>query len=67
MVYNMGSIDHPVGEVFTRVDDGRYHVVRFTRDGPNSTIQVDDLDIQPKIPTGKLTGCNFCVASEFTS
>ena len=25
-----------------RVNDGKYHVIRFTRDGVNSSLQVDD-------------------------
>jgi len=53
VVYNMGMMDHPIGALFEKVNDGRYHVVRFTREGPNSTIQVDDHPIQPKHPTGK--------------
>ena len=53
VVYNMGTMDHPIGELFEKVNDGKYHVVRFTRDGPNSTIQVDDLAIQTKNPTGR--------------
>ena len=52
VVYNMGTMNHPIGELFNKVNDGRYHIVRFTRSGPNSTIQVDDLDIQTKNPTG---------------
>ena len=52
VVYNVGSTDHPVGELFTGVDDGQYHVVRFTRDGQNATIQLDGLPVQPKYPTG---------------
>ena len=53
-VYNMGTMDHALGDVFEKVNDGVYHVVRFTRNGPNSTIQVDDLSIQAKHPTGEL-------------
>ena len=53
VVYNMGTMDHPIGELFEKVNDGKYHVVRFTRDGPNSTIQVDDLAVQTKNPTGR--------------
>ena len=52
VVYNMGTMDHPIGELFEQVNDGQYHIVRFTRQGPNSTIQVDDLQIQTKNPTG---------------
>ena len=46
-------MDHPIGELFEAVNDNNYHVVRFTRQGPNSTIQVDDLPVQPKHPTGE--------------
>ncbi|KAK7504775.1 hypothetical protein BaRGS_00003803, partial [Batillaria attramentaria] len=52
-VYNMGTRDYPIGELFERVNDGRYHVVRFTRSGPNSTIQVDNLMMQTKMPRGQ--------------
>ena len=53
VVYNMGTMDHPIGDFYGKVSDGQYHVVRFTRSGPNSTIQVDDLNPQLKNPTGK--------------
>ena len=49
----MGTMDHPTGEFFDKVNDGKYHVVRFTRMGPNSTFQVDNLDVQTKNPKGK--------------
>ena len=52
MVYNMGTTGHPIGELFEKVNDGKYHVVRFTRDGPNATIQVDNLAVQTKNPIG---------------
>jgi len=55
VIYNMGFMDHPVGELFEKVNDGRYHVVRFHRDGPNATIQVDQLPVQAKFPTGELS------------
>ena len=35
-----------------KVDDGKYHVVRFTRSGANSTLQLDELQIQTKYPSG---------------
>ena len=38
--YNLGTMDIAVGEPNVLVNDGRYHVVRFTRSGPNSTLQV---------------------------
>jgi len=35
-----------------RVDDGKYHVVRFTRSGANSTLQLDEMQVQTKHPIG---------------
>ena len=48
--YNLGTQDITVGETNVLVNDGRYHVVRFTRSGPNSTLQVDDNQTQRKHP-----------------
>lgn len=53
MVYNMGTNDHPIGEISVKVSDNAYHVVRFTRSGANSTIQVDDYNVQTNHPSGK--------------
>jgi len=53
MVYNMGKNDHPIGEIGVKVNDNAYHVVRFTRSGANSTIQVDDYNVQMNHPAGK--------------
>ncbi|KFM82907.1 Neurexin-3-alpha, partial [Stegodyphus mimosarum] len=53
MLYNMGTEDHPIGEHSVHVNDGQYHVVRFTRSGANSTIQVDDHNVQVKHPPGR--------------
>ncbi|KAG7203258.1 hypothetical protein KM043_010356 [Ampulex compressa] len=52
-VYNMGTNDHPIGEVSVKVNDNQYHVVRFTRTGPNSTLQIDDYNLQSNHPSGK--------------
>ncbi|XP_008554083.1 neurexin-3 [Microplitis demolitor] len=46
VVYNIGTNDHAIGEVGVKINDNQYHVVRFTRNGSNSTLQVDDYDIQ---------------------
>jgi len=51
-IYNVGMMDHAVGVQQHRVSDGVYHVVRFSRGGPNSTLQIDDLPVQYKRPTG---------------
>lgn len=53
VAYNLGTEDLAIGDMSVRVDDGKYHVVRFTRSGPNSTLQIDDNQIQAKHPYGK--------------
>ncbi|XP_023287827.1 neurexin-3, partial [Orussus abietinus] len=50
-VYNMGTNDHPIGEVGVKVNDNQYHVIRFTRSGANSTLQVDDYNLQANHPS----------------
>ncbi|CAG2181669.1 unnamed protein product, partial [Oppiella nova] len=41
------------GELSFPVNDGKYHIVRFTRSGQNSTIQVDNHNIMSKAPAGR--------------
>jgi neurexin len=52
-IYNVGLTDHVVSDSYVKVNDGEYHVIRFTRNGANATLQIDDLPQQVKIPTGK--------------
>lgn len=54
MVYNVGSNDHPLGDIGMKVNDNAYHVVRFTRHGANSTLQVDDFNVQVNHPQGNI-------------
>lgn len=54
MVYNIGSHDLPLGEIAVKVNDNNYHVVRFTRSGPNATLQLDDYNVQVLFPQGKI-------------
>lgn len=50
--YNMGSqMSVPIGDHFTKVTDGNYHVVKVTRDGAAATLQVDSNDVIRKDPT----------------
>ena len=51
--YNLGTEDLAIGEMNKRVDDGEYHVVRFTRSGANSTLQIDEMQVQTKHPQGR--------------
>uniref|UniRef100_A0A6P4F4M0 Neurexin-3 n=1 Tax=Drosophila rhopaloa TaxID=1041015 RepID=A0A6P4F4M0_DRORH len=55
MVYNIGSVDLPLGEIGTKVNDNAYHVVRFQRKGGNATLQLDDYNVQALTPQSKWT------------
>jgi neurexin len=51
-MYNMGLSDHVVRVLTKRFNDGLYHIVRYWRNGANSTLQVDDLPAAHTQPTG---------------
>ena len=50
----MGSKDITVGDIAAKVNDGKYHVVRFSRSGANSTLQIDDNTPQEHFPLGEV-------------
>ncbi|KAI1897266.1 hypothetical protein AGOR_G00081540 [Albula goreensis] len=52
VTFNIGTVDISVRETSTAVNDGKYHVVRFTRNGGNATLQVDNWPINEHYPTG---------------
>ncbi|XP_074547934.1 neurexin 3a isoform X4 [Halichoeres trimaculatus] len=52
VTFNIGTVDITVQEGSTPVNDGKYHVVRFTRNGGNATLQVDNWSINEHFPTG---------------
>ncbi|XP_029973503.1 neurexin 3a isoform X5 [Salarias fasciatus] len=52
VTFNIGTVDISVLESSTPVNDGKYHVVRFTRNGGNATLQVDNWSINEHFPTG---------------
>ncbi|XP_020569416.1 neurexin-3a isoform X1 [Oryzias latipes] len=52
VTFNIGTVDIIVQESSTPVNDGKYHVVRFTRNGGNATLQVDNWAINEHFPTG---------------
>ncbi|XP_028250666.1 neurexin 3a isoform X6 [Parambassis ranga] len=52
VTFNIGTVDISVQES-TPVNDGKYHVVRFTRNGGNATLQVDNWSINEHFPTGR--------------
>lgn len=53
MVYNLGLEDLSLGHLGLPVNDDRYHIVRFTRSGPNATLQVDNHNVLATFPPGK--------------
>ncbi|XP_026147339.1 neurexin 3b isoform X4 [Carassius auratus] len=53
VTFNIGTVDISVKEMTTEVNDGKYHVVRFTRNGGNATLQVDNWPINEHFPSGR--------------
>ncbi|RXN31188.1 neurexin-3b isoform X8 [Labeo rohita] len=53
VTFNIGTVDISVKEMNTEVNDGKYHVVRFTRNGGNATLQVDNWPINEHFPSGR--------------
>lgn len=51
MVYNMGQENIPVVTLQQKVNDGKYHVVRFRRSGTDAVLEVD-WESQNKNPVG---------------
>ncbi|XP_051776111.1 neurexin 3a isoform X11 [Erpetoichthys calabaricus] len=52
VTFNIGTVDITIQETSTTISDGKYHVVRFTRNGGNATLQVDNWPINEHYPTG---------------
>ncbi|XP_027885017.1 neurexin 1a isoform X14 [Xiphophorus couchianus] len=53
VVFNVGTDDINIEESSKFVNDGKYHVVRFTRSGGNATLQLDDLPVIERYPSGR--------------
>ncbi|KAM9355508.1 neurexin 3b [Pholidichthys leucotaenia] len=53
VTFNIGTVDISVKESNTAVNDGKYHLVRFTRNGGNATLQVDNWPVNEHFPTGR--------------
>ncbi|XP_071972859.1 neurexin 3 isoform X5 [Engystomops pustulosus] len=52
VTFNIGLMDISIREDSTPVNDGKYHVVRYTRNGGNATLQVDNRTINEYYPGG---------------
>ncbi|KAF7204160.1 transcript variant X8 [Nothobranchius furzeri] len=53
VVFNVGTDDINIEESSKFVNDGKYHIVRFTRSGGNATLQLDDLPVIERYPSGR--------------
>ncbi|XP_038629666.1 neurexin 3a isoform X5 [Scyliorhinus canicula] len=54
VVFNVGTDDIVIKETSNVVNDGNYHLVRFTRNGGNATLQVDNWAVNEFYPTGNI-------------
>ncbi|XP_061721601.1 neurexin 1 isoform X2 [Cydia pomonella] len=66
MVYNVGGGDHPLGDETARVDDGAYHVARFTRNGSRAALQIDNYAVNIRHPQGGQQSTIFNSMSSIT-
>ncbi|XP_023676877.1 neurexin-1a isoform X2 [Paramormyrops kingsleyae] len=64
VVFNVGTDDIYIEETTKFVNDGKYHVVRFTRSGGNATLQVDDLPVIERYPTGNIDNERLAIARQ---
>lgn len=60
VIFNVGTDDITIDEPAVIVNDGKYHVVRFTRSGGNATLQVDNHPVIERYPPGKTDGTRLC-------
>ncbi|XP_015476757.1 neurexin-1 isoform X31 [Parus major] len=51
--FNVGTDDIAIEEMNAIINDGKYHVVRFTRSGGNATLQVDNWPVIERYPAGR--------------
>ncbi|XP_023808956.1 neurexin-3b isoform X6 [Oryzias latipes] len=64
VTFNIGTVDISVKETSTVVNDGKYHLVRFTRNGGNATLQVDNWPINEHFPSGNSDFERFHMANK---
>ncbi|XP_048392717.1 neurexin 1a isoform X35 [Stegostoma tigrinum] len=53
VIFNVGTDDITIEESSGIVNDGKYHIVRFTRSGGNATLQVDNWPVIERYPSGR--------------
>ncbi|XP_036382786.1 neurexin 1a isoform X2 [Megalops cyprinoides] len=64
VVFNVGTDDINIEETTKFVNDGKYHIVRFTRSGGNATLQVDDLPVIERYPAGNNDNERLAIARQ---
>uniref|UniRef100_A0A8C5FKN4 Neurexin 1 n=1 Tax=Gadus morhua TaxID=8049 RepID=A0A8C5FKN4_GADMO len=64
LVFNVGTEDINIEEKAKFVNDGKYHIVKFTRSGGNATLQVDDLPVIERYPTGNNDNERLAIARQ---
>ncbi|GCC29339.1 hypothetical protein chiPu_0007779 [Chiloscyllium punctatum] len=62
VVFNVGTDDIVIKESSNVVNDGNYHLVRFTRNGGNATLQVDNWAVNEFYPTGNIDNERLAIA-----
>ncbi|XP_061766436.1 neurexin 1a isoform X20 [Nerophis ophidion] len=64
VVFNVGTDDINIEETSKFVNDGKYHIVKFTRSGGNATLQLDDLPVIERYPTGNNDNERLAIARQ---
>ncbi|XP_035523191.1 neurexin-2-like isoform X2 [Morone saxatilis] len=64
VIFNVGTDDITIDEPAVIVNDGKYHVVRFTRSGGNATLQVDNHPVIERYPPGHYDNERLAIARQ---
>ncbi|XP_042740845.1 neurexin-1 isoform X6 [Lagopus leucura] len=62
--FNVGTDDIAIEEINAIINDGKYHVVRFTRSGGNATLQVDNWPVIERYPAGNNDNERLAIARQ---
>ncbi|XP_069772115.1 neurexin-3-like isoform X22 [Narcine bancroftii] len=62
VVFNVGTDDIVITESSNVVNDGNYHLVRFTRNGGNASLQVDNWAVNEFYPSGNIDNERLAIA-----
>ncbi|XP_014108340.1 PREDICTED: neurexin-1-beta isoform X5 [Pseudopodoces humilis] len=62
--FNVGTDDIAIEEMNAIINDGKYHVIRFTRSGGNATLQVDNWPVIERYPAGNNDNERLAIARQ---